>query len=137
MIDLSNFNDLVMKSGRSGRHVTYVRLNADQCKAVISPEKADEVRRYFGNLISVKVNADLSIIVLMRGNDRRLGTNRDFSLTSLKSKFQSIYGENISYIYYDTSWDEDEKGHKVFVLRANGKKEYDADMTIRRVKDVR
>lgn len=137
MIDLSSFNDLVARSGRYAKNVSYVKLTTDSCKATISPDKADEIRKYLGNQLNVKVNADLSIIVLMRGNDRRLGVNRDVSLISLKEKYQTIYGENIAYIYYDTSWDEDEKGHKVFVLRANGKKEYDTDMTIRRVKDVR
>lgn len=137
MIDLSSFNDVVTKTGRHAGQNSYVTLRSNSCKLSLATKVYEEIKKYIGNVVNVKVNADLSIIVLMRGNDRRVGVNRDVSLVSLKEGFKQKYGENIVTVYYDSTWDEDEHGTKVVVFRADGKKEYDTDMTIRRLNDGR
>lgn len=36
-------------------------------------------------------------------------------------------------MFLDGGWDEDQRGRKVFVLKVNGKREYDADITYRKL----
>ena len=134
MINLSEFNDLVSRNGRGDKNNTYVRIGDNECKLTLGETSAKEVKQYLGTQLNVKVSRDLGILVLMRGNDRRLSTNRDISLVSLRQAFRDKFGGAIKLVYFDAAWDEDEHGTKVYVLRWTGKKEYAADMTVHKVR---
>lgn len=134
MIDLSNFNDLVSRTGSTGMNKSYIRIGDNECKLILGDKHAKEVRQYLGNTLNVKVSGDLEYIVLMRGNDRRLSNDRSVSVFSLRQQYKEKFGDSIKFIHLDVSWDEDERGVKVLVLHWNGKKEYAADMTIHKLK---
>ena len=138
MINLNEFSDLVPKSGRYSTNTTYIKLTDSQCSLVLGKSDYEQVTKYLGNTVNIKVNGDLSILVLTKGADRRIGSvGRDLSVTSIKERPKQIFGESIKAIYFECGWDEDETGRKVYVLRYNNRKEYAADATIRRLKDGR
>lgn len=135
MIDLSGFSDLVPKSGRYSADSTYIRITGSRCKLVLGKGPYEEVRRHFGATVNIKVNGDASILAIVRGADRRIGSaNRDVSLLALRDRLKEAYGSGISCIYLSGSWDDDERGGKVYVLRADGRREYHADATTRKLR---
>lgn len=135
MIDLEEFSDLVPRHGRYGNDMTYITITDARCHVVLSKKDYEEVKRYIGSTVNMKVSSDLSTLVLMKGNDRRIGsTNRDISVISLRDRLRQMHGDSISVLYFDCSWDEDTTGRKVFVLRWNSRKEYQADATVRKVR---
>lgn len=130
MINLSNFSDLVPKSGRGSVDCTYITITDSRCHIILSKKDYEQVSKYIGSTVNIKCNDDLSILVLMKGGDRRVGsTNRDISVVSLKDRLKAKFGDAIRTVYFDCAWDEDETGRKVFVLRHNNRKEYAADAT--------
>lgn len=130
MINLSNFSDLVPKSGRGSVDCTYITITDSRCHIILSKKDYEQVSKYIGSTVNIKCNDDLSILVLMKGGDRRVGsTNRDISVVSLKDRLKAKFGDAIRTVYFDCTWDEDETGRKVFVLRYNNRKEYAADAT--------
>lgn len=135
MIDLSGFSDLVPKNGRHSANSTYVKISGPQCRLALGAKAHKEVAGYLGSTVNVKTNGDASVIVLMRGMDRRISSsNHDISLMSLHDRITDKYGDRIACVYLDGSWDDDEKGNKVYVLRADGRKEYYADATVRKLR---
>ena len=135
MINLSSFNDLVPKSGRYAKDVTYIKVTDSMCQMVLGKGDYEQVVKYLGNTVNAKVSRDLGIIVLMKGADRRINsTSRSVSLVSLKEQLKEKYGDAINCIYLDCRWDEDETGRKVYVAQVNGRKEYQADATIHKLR---
>ena len=134
MIDLNDgFSDIIPNSGKYAKAQDYVLISDDICHIRIN-RSYDEVVKYFGNTVSLMANGDASIIVLIRGNDRRIGShNKSISATQLKERFTGVFGENVHKVFLDGCWDEDQRGRKVFVLKTNGKREYDADITYRKL----
>lgn len=138
MINLDEFNDLVPKMGRGASDHTRISITPTACRIILSKADYDTLHKYFGSTVNVKYSSDMQVFAFMRGADKRVGSNsRDIHIKSLDSKLKDTFGEAIWNIYYDCSMDNDETGSAVFVLRANGKKEFHADATIRRLKDGR
>ena len=135
MIDLTNFSDLVPKSGRYSVDTTYIRITESQCKLTLGKDAHATVTKFLGPTVNAKVSPDLSVLVLTRGQDRRVNSaDRSISLISLKERLREKYGASIGCIYFDCRWDEDESGRKVYVLKDNGRKEYNAEPTVRKLK---
>lgn len=135
MIDLSGFSDLVPKSGIYSADATYIRITDSQCRLVLGKKAHKEIVKHFGSTVNIKASGDLSILALMRGCDRRIGTmSRDVSLMAIRKQLIEKYGSGISHVYLAGSWDDDETGSKIYVLRADGRKEYQADATVRKLR---
>lgn len=135
MIDLSEFNDLVPNMGRGAADQTRISVTETSCRIIFSKKDYDLLVKYFGVKVNVKYNADLSTIVVVRGADRRIGSmNRDISIAAMRERLQKVYGGAIKNIYFDTAMDNDQNGTAVFVLRHNGRKEFNLDATVRKLK---
>lgn len=135
MIDLTDFSDLVPKSGRYSVDTTYIRITGSQCKLTLGKDAYANVTKFLGPTVNAKVSPDLSVLVLTRGQDRRVNSaDRSVSLVSLKERLMEKFGASIGCVYFDCSWDEDERGRKVYVLKDNGRKEYNADPTVHKLK---
>ena len=92
MINLSSFNDLVPKSGRYAKDVTYIKVTDSMCQMVLGKGDYEQVVKYLGNTVNAKVSRDLGIIVLMKGADRRINSTSRRSTAMPSTASTSIAG---------------------------------------------
>ena len=134
MLNLSDFNKV---GGRRGAQLlatmNYIKFvdkgaNKGGLYLKLALQLTEDFKKHCGHKCNVYVSPDLSSIVLTRGDDKTVSTaSMDgdkgagvIQMNTVVEDFQIAYGE-FDRVYFDSKWEQDEHGHKVVLLTANGK----------------
>lgn len=134
MIDLNEFQSVTgQRNGRINPHIT---IDDNVCRFSVGAEGAHELRKHFGATANIMVNADYSMILILRGDEKRLSsTSNSYAITSLRDALKEKFGANISRIYFKPGrWEAVSDGTRAYVFEANGNVERHADITYRTLK---
>lgn len=134
MIDLNEFHSVTGR--RNGRINPHIIIDGKICRFSVGAKDADELRKHFGATANIMVNADYSMILILRGEEKRLSsTSNSYLITGLRDALKEKFGENISRIYFKPGrWEAVSDGTRAYVFEANGNVERHADITYRTLK---
>lgn len=135
MVDLDGFSRIRSKN----KFVTacYIKRSNKVTKLVIDPKTAKEAVSFFGSTVTVLVDYAGGRVAVMRGNERRITSSPQFTVSlGGESMWVKEWG-NFSRIYLKPKWDEDAGGRKVLMFEPDGKPEMSEEMTVRRIVDGR
>lgn len=141
MIDLSEFTTATGRGRRRNEYAqrTYLvtgpkaaRSSKLQMRLKLGQRVGEEVVRYFGQTCRVLVQPITGEIAICRGDSRRLtrsgGENGGCYCISLSSAHESFTENHGAFrrMFFDTRWENDERGNKFLYLEPNGQMERDA-----------
>lgn len=134
MIDLKDFTKL---ETRPSYRDCYIRRLDGKVKLYLDRDTTDAAKRYFGPDVTVYIEPELGMVVLVRGNDRRISSmgsgDRNTSQVALgnSSAWEAAHGD-FTRLFCDHQWEQTKDGSKALLFSFNGRKDMEQPVSFGR-----